>query len=283
MPRPGPCTPILSLRALSRLAWLVALLLSAGCAAAPKLSAVASPEADYPQGPQAGAEEATGLSAAPPAPPTPTDATASVADSNAWQPSPNPQPPRQLEISDASPIAQLLVYTAQLALSVLELDKSLASVEAIAREMGGMLAQRTDAQAVIRVPSSKFFETLSRIEALGEPLHKSVQVQDVSEEFRDLSLRLKNARQVRDRLAALLANAKTIEESLKVERELERLSAEIERMEGRLKFLRDRAALSTITVSFQLRPVETMRSHKLFRLPFPWLSDLGLGHLLRLH
>ena len=73
-----------------------------------------------------------------------------------------------------------------------------------------------------------------------------------------------------------------MEDSLKVERELERLSSEIERMEGRLKFLRDRAAYSTITISFQPMQVEDLQRQKVFRLPFPWLSEMGLGRLLNL-
>ena len=43
--------------------------------------------------------------------------------------------------------------------------------------------------------------------------------EDVSEEFRDLSLRLRNAREVRDRLLLLLEQAKTVEESIKLFRE----------------------------------------------------------------
>jgi hypothetical protein len=104
----------------------------------------------------------------------------------------------------------------------------------------------------------------------------------VTEQYLDVSLRLKNAREVRDRIAALLASAKTVEDSLKVERELERLSSEIERMEGRLKFLRDRAAYSTITISFQPVQVEDLQRQKVFHLPFSWLSEMGLGRLLNL-
>jgi len=44
--------------------------------------------------------------------------------------------------------------------------------------------------------------------------------------------------------------------------------------------LKDRAAYSTVTVTFEARRTEQVEP--LTRLPFPWLSQLGLGHLLSL-
>jgi hypothetical protein len=200
------------------------------------------------------------------------------------EPSTQPTTPTQpKEVADAAPIMQMLIYTARLTMAVFEVDKSLAGVETLAREMGGFLARRSDREIVIRVPTAKFFDALKKLDGMGDTLHKDVQVEDVTEQYLDISLRLKNAREVRDRIAALLANAKTVEDSLKVERELERLSAEIEHMEGRLKFLRDRAAYSTITISFQPVQVEDLQRQKVFRLPFPWLSEMGLGRLLNLN
>jgi hypothetical protein len=196
---------------------------------------------------------------------------------------PSTAPTAPKEVADSGPIMQMLIYTARMTMAVFEVDKSLNAVENLAREMGGFLARRSDREIVIRVPTAKFFDAVKKLDGMGDTLHKDVQVEDVTEQYLDVSLRLRNAREVRDRIAALLANAKTVEDSLKVERELERLSAEIERMEGRLKFLRDRAAFSTITISFQAMQVEDLQRQKVFRLPFPWLSEMGLGRLLNLH
>ena len=72
-----------------------------------------------------------------------------------------------------------------------------------------------------------------------------------------------------------------LEESLKIERELERLTGDIERLKGRMRFLQDRIAYSTITVSFQPKEREHI-DNQLFRLPFDWLDSLGLQRLLSL-
>jgi hypothetical protein len=169
-----------------------------------------------------------------------------------------------------------------MSLAVFEVDKSLDQVEALARSLGGFLSRRTDNQITIRVPAEQFDDALKGIASKGDVLTRNVQVEDVTEEFLDVSLRLKNARQVRERIAQLLANAKTVEESLQVERELTRLSAEIERLEGRVKYLQNRARYSTITVTFQPAQVDDVRPDQAFQLPFPWLQELGLGRLMNL-
>ena len=73
------------------------------------------------------------------------------------------------------------------------------------------------------------------------------------------------------RLEQLLARAHKVEESIAIERELERVVGEIERLEGRLKFLQDRAQFSTIAVTFASRPKELVAKGS-FRLPFFWFD-----------
>lgn len=205
--------------------------------------------------------------------PKPTTSDSAAADSK-----PSSSKGESAVASDAVPIQQVLIYTAELTMAVYQVDKSMSEVEAIARNLGGFLATRTDTRITIRVPAAQFDDALKGIGAMGDVLSRNVQVDDVTEEYLDVLLRLKNARQVRERIAQLLANAKTVEESLQVERELHRLSAEIERMEGRLKYLRDKARYSTITVTF--RPLQADVVGRPFQLPFPWLRNLGLGGLM---
>jgi hypothetical protein len=175
----------------------------------------------------------------------------------------------------------LLIYQAILHLAVYQVQDNQRAVVAIAREMGGFLANQSDTIVVIRVPVRKFQEALGRIEGLGDVLHRNIQATDVSEEFRDTQIRLRNLEQVRDRLAQLLNQARTVEESLQIERELERLTTAIESMKGRLRFLEDRISFSTITVNFAPREQETLQG-ELFNLPFDFLYNLGLRTLLNL-
>lgn len=177
--------------------------------------------------------------------------------------------------------APILIYTAELIMAVFEVNASLARVEELARELGGFLARRDDSAITIRVPAARFDEALKRIEGFGDVLHRNVHTEDVTEEFLDIEIRLRNARAVRDRLEKLLEKAVKIEESIQLERELARVAGEIERMEGRLKYLRDRAAFSTLTVRFRPHSPEGP-APKEPRLPIGWLNELGLSRLLNL-
>jgi hypothetical protein len=145
--------------------------------------------------------------------------------------------------------------------------------------MGGYLAVRQDRQITVRVPRARFDEAIRKIEGVGDVVHRDIQAQDVTDEFMDTEVRLKNARAMRDRLQALLEKA-PVKEALEIEKELGRVTQEIERMEGHLKVLKDKIAFSTITVTFDARAasLHTMP----IRLPFPWLGSLGLPTLLRL-
>lgn len=181
----------------------------------------------------------------------------------------------------AAPHTPMLIYTANVQMAVYEVRNSLGEVEGLARSLGGFLAKRNDNSITIRVPAAKFEDALRRIEKLGDMINRDVTVDDVTEEFNDVDIRLKNARAVRDRLEQLLSKAAKVEESIQIERELERVALLIERLEGRMKFLKDRAAYSTITVTFQPRSAAELGKRP-FNLPVPWLYEMGLGRLLSL-
>jgi Domain of unknown function (DUF4349) len=177
--------------------------------------------------------------------------------------------------------APLLIYSAQIVMGVFEVNAALGKVEAIGKDLGGFLAKRDDHSIVIRVPAHAFDEAVRRVEGVGDMLHRNVAAEDVTEEFRDLEVRLKSARAVQGRLMDLLSKAAKVDESIAIEKELDRVSGEIERIEGRMKFLRDRAAFSTITVRFEPKTSEQVVQNPV-RLPVPWLYNVNLARLLNL-
>jgi hypothetical protein len=197
---------------------------------------------------------------------------------------PTPTPPpaggTSAPVQASEGVKPLLIYRATIHLAVFEARKSIDQVEALAKELGGYLVERTDLGITVRVPAGDFDGALETISKVGDELHRQVNVQDVTAEFRDMQLRLKNLTAVRERLAALLSRAMNVDDALKVERELERIAGDIEAIKGKLKLYQELIAFSTITINFQARPAETISSE--ITLPFDWLNHLGLGPLLNL-
>jgi hypothetical protein len=175
--------------------------------------------------------------------------------------------------------AQMLIYTAHVTMSVYQVSPALDAIEAIARGMGGYLESRNDTQIQIRIPRQRFDEALHKVEASGDVIHRDVTAQDVTDAYFDLEARLKNARAVRDRLQALLEKA-AVKEAIEIQKELERVTGDIEVLEGKLKLLSSKISYSTIEVSFQPRASAAILLGP--RLPFSWLGELGLPKLMNL-
>ena len=111
--------------------------------------------------------------------------------------------------------------------------------------------------AVVRVPGDRFLGALDRIERLGKAVGQSLGQQDVTGEAIDLEARLKSERSAEQSLLKLLDRAVSVSDVLTVERELSRVRANVERLQGQLEFIQRSVALATITVSFMLPPGST--------------------------
>ncbi len=219
---------------------------------------------DAPRAPADMAVTGNALGAPPPPPPPPSTPA-------------NPTTPTSTD--DKGRDGAQIVYTANLSIAVYQVDQGLARVEAIAREVGGYLTLKRTRDITIRVPRAKFEQALAAVDGVGDVLSRNVQAEDVTDEYVDLEIRIKNARAMQARLQQLLQRAE-VKDALEIEKELHRVTEELERLEGKLKLLRDRVAYSTITVSFQARGAGVQATR--VRLPFPWLSELGLPNLLSL-
>jgi hypothetical protein len=215
----------------------------------------------------------------PPPPPPPPGAAAAPGDGDLMLAMNDPA--KAKSVSDSPHSAAMLIYTANLSLAVYQVEPSLDAVERVARDVGGYLSSRQDNSITIRVPRDRFDDTLGRIEKLGDVTHRDIKAQDVTDEFVDLQARLKNAYSIRDRLNDLLARA-AVKEALDIEKELGRVTEDIERMEGKLKLLRDQIAFSTVTVTFAPVAVEQVQDSTILA-PFPWMRGLGLQSLLNVH
>ena len=101
----------------------------------------------------------------------------------------------------------------------------------------------------LRVPETAFAQALSDVAKLGEVKSRSIDSQDVTEEYLDLNARLKNAESQEKAFLALMDRAKTIDEILQVRQVLSQTQTEIEQLKGRIRFLDEHTSFSTLTIS----------------------------------
>lgn len=184
---------------------------------------------------------------------------------------PLPAAPR---LTAPEPNGRLVVYNATLTLVVLDIAKTQAAIRETARTMGGYLGEIDGEKIVIRVPVSRFQDAYSAIEQLGEVTSRHIQALDVTEEIRDLGIRLENAEQMRKQLLALVEKSQKMEETLKIEAELMRLTEQVELLKGKLQYLAAHAAMSTIGVQLN-SPLP--QKQMVAQIPFAWVRELGNG------
>lgn len=143
---------------------------------------------------------------------------------------------------------RLLIYDAQLTLSVEAPDSIPAQLAALAKAYKGYVQETGTSRNVLRVESAYLEEALDALARLGKVQDQRVSGRDVTEARMDLQLRLENAQKSRNRYLELLQQAANVTEILAIEKELERLNQTIESLEHQLQRMDHLIAYSTITV-----------------------------------
>ena len=119
----------------------------------------------------------------------------------------------------------------------------------------------------IRVPSQNFQSLLSSMKGLSiSEDYVKINAKDVTEEYYDLETRLKTKKEVEARYIDILkSKAKTLEEILIAEDKIRVIREEIEAVEGRLNYLKNKVSLSSIQVEIYQDPYYTQETTRFKR------------------
>jgi hypothetical protein len=155
---------------------------------------------------------------------------------------------------------RMIIKDADLRLLVADTDVGIDRVTQIAIDtFGYVLSSRTwyqdewkYATITIGVPSEEYETALRRLRGIAlRVLDESASGTDVTDLYVDLQSRLRNLEATEATIRSFLEKADTVEESLRVNKELSNITAQIEEIKGKMNFLKDRAAYSTITVNLE--------------------------------
>ncbi|MFL5595364.1 MAG: DUF4349 domain-containing protein [Gemmatimonadaceae bacterium] len=153
----------------------------------------------------------------------------------------------------------MVIRTGQAFIEVDKVDPAILKIRQLAAQVGGYITnssvsggrdQIRQATFELKVPAAKYDQAVGTLSTIGKVETVTSNAQDVGEEFVDVTARVQNARRLEERLISLLANRTgKLDEVLRVERELARVREEIERYEGRLRYLTARVSMSTLTIT----------------------------------
>ena len=103
----------------------------------------------------------------------------------------------------------------------------------------------------VRVPSQNFDSFINAIsKGVSYFERKDITSQNVTEQYIDLTTRLKTKRKLEERYLQILQKATKISEILEIEKQISAIREEIEAKEGQLKYLESRVSESTVTIEF---------------------------------
>jgi hypothetical protein len=106
---------------------------------------------------------------------------------------------------------------------------------------------------ILRIPAENFDDAIVQVRGLGKVVGSTVNGRDVTAEYIDQQARLTILQARRDALLALMAQANSIQETITVMNQLDDVQSEIEKIQGRLRYLDDQVAESTLRVDMRER------------------------------
>jgi hypothetical protein len=210
---------------------ILGLFISAGCASKTSTAPIPSRSA----------------SSAPVAPPVPTGESINTAASD-----------QAASALGSSSIDRKIVKTGYITLEVVDFNESMDLISKIASELGGYVVSSNKSESSddpsgkisIRVPAEKFDEALGKLRKLAVKVpSESADSRDVTEEYTDLKARLHNLEATEAQYLVLLNKAATVDDILKVQRELSNVRGQIEQIKGRIQYLERTSDMSLIQIS----------------------------------
>jgi len=154
-------------------------------------------------------------------------------------------------------IEKKIIKTANVSIEVENYAEAKQKIEQIIRQHNAYISGENENNyqsaiennLIIRVPAEQFDTLINKLTAVAKTVNaKTIEVQDVTEEFIDKTARLNNKKEVEKRYVELLKKANAIKEIIEVEEQLRVIREEIESTEGRLKYLNSQVSLSTVNL-----------------------------------
>jgi hypothetical protein len=156
---------------------------------------------------------------------------------------------------------RMIISSGHLSLLVEDTEVSMKQIKAITEGLGGYVANSNAYHSgsllrgsmMVRVPARDFTNAFEQFKGLATRVeNENTGADDVTEEYSDLSARLRNLEATEEELRELLATVRErtgkAEDILAVHRELTNIRGQIEQLKGRMQYLERMTDLATINI-----------------------------------
>lgn len=168
-----------------------------------------------------------------------------------------------LQKDSLSPSDQKIIRTADISLEVTDVQQTLEEISRITKSADGLVQSSSvsagqndqySGTVTIRIPFEKFDEVLNNVKGIGKLTSSSVSSQDVTEEYIDLTAQKTALENQLAQYNRIMTQTVNVSEILGVQREIERVQVELDRIVGRMKYMDSRISFSTLTIRLSEPP-----------------------------
>lgn len=164
----------------------------------------------------------------------------------------------------SSGLNKKLMYKANIVMEIPDYGKAQSEVRNKVALSGGYIVNFSETQStsekggtfVVKIPATGFSSFLSSLEKIkNENLQRSIEGQDVTEEYVDLESRLKAKQLMEEQYINFMKKATKTNDLVAFSNELERIQTEIEQIKGRMRYINQNVSYSTV----EIRLYETVK------------------------
>ena len=144
-----------------------------------------------------------------------------------------------------------VVFTADMDMVVENPDSTARTLQKMVAKEGGQTFFRQGNEFTFKIHPEKLEPVMDQIALLGEVKSRVINSSDITSAYYDTQIRLENAEKTRQRYLQILDMAQTVDEILKVEKELERINRQIDLLRGQMNLFKNQVADATLKVSLR--------------------------------
>jgi hypothetical protein len=162
----------------------------------------------------------------------------------------------------ANVATRMIIKTGSMSVVVKDVRASIEQISNFTQQSGGFVVSSNISQSgaapygtiMIRIPVDKFDMSIGEIKKFGEVVSETTQGEDVTAQYVDLDSQLRNLQATEEQFLTILKQATKIQDILDVQNQLTEVRGQIQSIQGQMKYFRESAQLSSLTISLSTDP-----------------------------